>query len=100
MYMQAEPLWWMKQTVSSSAGNPTGQPVETPQEKKCKGESLMIPKDPVMLLSYVNTQLRDYADSLEALCCLRGIDQTELIEKIGSIGYQYDQTINQFTAKE
>lgn len=100
MYMQAEPLWWMKQMVSSSAGNPTGLPVETPQEKKCKGESLMIPKDPVMLLSYVNTQLRDYADSLEALCCLRGIDQTELIEKIDSIGYQYDQTINQFTAKE
>ncbi len=93
-------MWWMKQMVSSSAGNPTGLPVETPQEKKCKGESLMIPKDPVMLLSYVNTQLRDYADSLEALCCLRGIDQTELIEKIDSIGYQYDQTINQFTAKE
>ena len=60
----------------------------------------MIPKDPVMLLSYVNTQLRDYADSLEALCCLRGIDQTELIEKIGSIGYQYDKTVNQFTSKE
>ena len=93
-------MWWMKQMVSSSAGNPTGLPVETPQEKKCKGESLMIPKDPVMLLSYVNTQLRDYADSLEALCCLRGIDQTEINEKIDSIGYQYDQTINQFTAKE
>lgn len=60
----------------------------------------MIPKDPVMLLSYVNTQLRDYADSLEALCSLRGICQTELIEKIGSIGYQYDETTNQFTAKE
>ena len=25
----------------------------------------MIPKDPVMLLSYVNTQLRDYYDSLD-----------------------------------
>ena len=31
----------------------------------------MIPKDPVILLSYVNTQLRDYYESLEALCtCL------------------------------
>ena len=28
----------------------------------------MIPKDPMILLSYVNTQLRDYYDSLEALC--------------------------------
>ena len=26
----------------------------------------MIPKDPMILLSYVNTQLRDYYDSLEA----------------------------------
>lgn len=60
----------------------------------------MIPKDPVMLLSYVNTQLRDYADSLEALCRLRGIDQTELVEKIAGIGYQYDKAVNQFTAKE
>ncbi len=60
----------------------------------------MIPKDPVMLLSYANTQLRDYADSLEALCSLRGIDQTELVEKIAGIGYQYDKAVNQFTAKE
>lgn len=36
----------------------------------------MIPKEPVMLLSYVNTQLRDYYDSLEALCTCRG-DETE-----------------------
>ena len=28
----------------------------------------MIPKDPVMLLSYVNTQLRDFYGTLEALC--------------------------------
>ena len=28
----------------------------------------MIPNDPVMLLSYVNTQLRDYYSSLDALC--------------------------------
>ena len=27
-----------------------------------------LPKDPVMLLSYLNTQLRDNYDSLEALC--------------------------------
>ena len=26
----------------------------------------MIPKDPMILLSYVNTQLRDYYESLEA----------------------------------
>ena len=39
----------------------------------------MIPKDPVILLSYVNTQLRDYFDSLDALCSLRGIRKDSLI---------------------
>ena len=35
----------------------------------------MIPKDPMILLSYVNTQLRDYYDSLEALCTCRGLNR-------------------------
>ena len=42
----------------------------------------MIPNDPVMLLSYVNTQLRDYYSSLDALCEDKGIGKEEL-EKIG-----------------
>ncbi len=56
----------------------------------------MIPKDPVMLLSYVNTQLRDYYDSLEALCTLRGIRKEELVKKMDSIDYHYDEYTNQF----
>ena len=56
----------------------------------------MIPKDPVILLSYVNTQLRDYYDSLEALCTLRGIKKDELIEKLDMIDYHYDEHLNQF----
>lgn len=56
----------------------------------------MIPKDPAILLSYVNTQLRDHADSLDALCRLREIDQTDLREKMKSIGYDYNPTANQF----
>ena len=38
----------------------------------------MIPKDPVILLSYVNTQLRDYYESLEALCTCRAVSYTHL----------------------
>lgn len=56
----------------------------------------MIPKDPVMLLSYVNTQLRDYYESLEALCTCRGMKKKELLEKLDSIDYHYDEQINQF----
>ena len=56
----------------------------------------MIPNDPVMLLSYVNTQLRDYYESLEALCTCRGMKKKELLEKLDSIDYHYDEQINQF----
>ncbi len=56
----------------------------------------MIPKDPMILLSYVNTQLRDYYDSLEALCTLRGIKKEELIEKLDMIDYHYDEELNKF----
>ena len=44
----------------------------------------MIPKDPMILLSYVNTQLRDYYDSLEALCTCRGLKKDELVAKMHS----------------
>ena len=56
----------------------------------------MIPKDPMILLSYVNTQLRDCYDSLEALCTLRGIKKEELIEKLDMIDYHYDEELNKF----
>ena len=59
----------------------------------------MIPKDPVILLSYVNTQLRDYYDSLEALCTCRGLRKKELLEKMDSIDYHYDDQTNQFIKK-
>lgn len=56
----------------------------------------MIPKDPVMLLSYVNTQLRDFYSSLEALCEDKGLDREGLVEKLASIEYEYDGESNQF----
>ena len=56
----------------------------------------MIPKDPVMLLSYVNTQLRDYYESLDALCSNLGIEKNELTEKLSGIDYEYDKKTNQF----
>ena len=56
----------------------------------------MIPKDPVMLLSYVNTQLRDYYSSLDALCEDKGIKKEELVEKMKSIEYVYEVDRNQF----
>ena len=56
----------------------------------------MIPKDPVMLLSYVNTQLRDYYDSLDDFLKDKELSREELIKKLASIDYQYNAELNQF----
>lgn len=57
---------------------------------------MMIPKDPVMLLSFVNLKLRDYYSSLELLCEELNVDRAELEEKLRSIDYRYDAGKNQF----
>ncbi len=55
-----------------------------------------IPKDPVILVSYINTQLRDFYPSLTECCKALGLDQEELCRKLSSIDYQYDPQENQF----
>lgn len=55
-----------------------------------------IPNDPVILLSYVNTQLRDFHSSLEDFCMTFQIDETVLRQKLKNIDYEYDATLNQF----
>lgn len=56
----------------------------------------MIPKDPVMLLSFVNLKLRDFYPTLEAMCEDMDIDQKELIMRLEGINYSYDGDRNQF----
>lgn len=56
----------------------------------------MMPKDPVMLLSFINTQLRDYYANLDALCEDKQIDKEEIVDKLKIIDYEYDEMRNQF----
>ncbi len=56
----------------------------------------MIPKDPVMLLSFVNLKLRDFYRDLDALCEDLGVEKQEIAEKLTAIGYRYDEGRNQF----
>ena len=55
-----------------------------------------IPKDPVMLMSFLNTKLRDQYSSLEELCQDLEADQAELEKKLELIDYRYDAGKNQF----
>lgn len=59
----------------------------------------MIPKDPFMLLSYVNTQLRDNYKSLADLCSSLGLDSSEIEDKLKSAGYVYMEQGNKFIPK-
>ena len=54
------------------------------------------PKDPVMLLSVVNTALRDYYNSFEALVEDNEVDGAEIITKLAMIDYHYDPEKNKF----
>ena len=55
-----------------------------------------LPSDPMILLSVVNTKLRDFYPSLKALCDDMEISEAELKEKLAQIDYEYDGLKNQF----
>ncbi len=57
---------------------------------------MKLPQDPVILLSYINTQLRDFYPSLDELCKSLNADRQQLVTKLSSIGYQYDKDLNKF----
>lgn len=55
-----------------------------------------IPKDPVILLSYINTQLRDFYPSIDELCAALLVNREMLDESLGKIDYIYDEEKNQY----
>lgn len=55
-----------------------------------------LPNDPFMLLSVVNTKLRDNYSSLDLMCEDMGLDKAELEKKLGEAGFQYDKNSNKF----
>lgn len=55
-----------------------------------------LPKDPVMLLSVVNTKLRDQYPSLTELAKAYQISEEEIIASIKKINYEYNKERNQF----
>ncbi len=56
----------------------------------------MIPKDPAILLSCINTKLRDFYGSLDELCSDMELDRASLENKLNALGYRYSKEQNQF----
>ena len=56
----------------------------------------MLPQDPIILLSYVNTQLRDRDANLAAFCDRENADEVDLCARLQEVGYTYDADANRF----
>lgn len=56
----------------------------------------IIPKDPVMLMSFINMKLRDQYRTLEDLCAEYGLEETELKSQMEASGFEWMPGIRQF----
>ena len=61
--------------------------------------NINLPKDPVILISFVNTQLRDNYTSLDDFCANYIVEKNDLIEHLLDYGYHYDDSKNQFLSR-
>ena len=57
---------------------------------------MAVPQVPVILLSFINTTLRDFYPSLEELGMDLDADTNEIAEKLKMINYEYDEKQNRF----
>lgn len=55
-----------------------------------------LPNDPIILLSFINTKLRDQYASLNELCDDLGADADAIKAKLATAGYIYDSSLNKF----
>ena len=56
----------------------------------------MLPQDPMILLSWLNTKLRDEYPSLSLLCEDLQLEQRELEDKLRAVGCRYAPEQNRF----
>lgn len=55
-----------------------------------------LPKDSMVLLSFINTKLRDDYPSLDELCSSLCLNADDIKSKLASIDYSYDAEKNRF----
>ena len=55
-----------------------------------------LPQDPMMLFSVINMKLRDCYSSLDELCDDLNVDKQSIIEKLESVGFEYNEQQNKF----
>ena len=56
----------------------------------------MIPRDPAMLLSFVNMKLRDFYGDPDEMCDDLDCDREEILRILSGYGCTYDPKLNRF----
>lgn len=56
----------------------------------------MAPKDPMILLSWINTRLRDVYPDLNELCKAENLDRQAIEAALRAVDYEYDPDTRQF----
>lgn len=57
---------------------------------------MTLPQDPVILYSYINTQLRDRGCTLEDFCKSNCLDKEQISLKLGAAGFEYSPEQKRF----
>jgi len=55
-----------------------------------------LPNDPMILFSYINTQLRDSGETLSEFCKDNAVDMESLLAKLKTVGFTYDEEKRRF----
>ncbi len=55
-----------------------------------------LPKDPFMLMSFLNMKLRNCYDSLDALCDDLHVSKEEILKTMQESGFEYSKENNKF----
>lgn len=63
-------------------------------------DMMQLPTDSNMLLSYINTMLRDKYSDLDKLCTELEISRSNIEDKLMSINYIYSRELNRFIARD
>lgn len=61
--------------------------------------NMNLPADDFILLSLVNTRLRDGYSSLDELCAEEDVAPDEITSRLGALGFVYDGDLNAFVTK-
>ena len=57
---------------------------------------MSLPSNPIILLSVINTKLRDCYSSLDSLCDDLNENKEDIISTLSAAGYEYSEPLNQF----